>query len=166
MKPRTVAIVQARMGSARFPGKILANLGGYPLLEWVLRRVSRASLLDETVLATSTKPQDDALAAVAKTIGIRTFRGDESDVLGRFVMTANMSDAEQVVRICADNPFVDPDNYDFRLNDLPGGGALLKGRGGLGSIVNLPKSTSFEDPGVVQANRKIFLPNMSGGIGG
>jgi len=112
MKPRTVAIVQARMGSARFPGKMLANLGGYPLLEWVLRRVSRASLLDETVLATSTKPQDDALAAVAKTIGIRTFRGDESDVLGRFVMTANMSDAEQVVRICADNPFVDPDEID------------------------------------------------------
>lgn len=67
---------------------------------------------------------------------------------------------------CSQNPLLDPDNFDFRLNDLPGGGALLKSRGGLGSIINMPSSTSFEDPGVVQGARKIFLPNMSGGIGG
>ena len=112
MKPRTVAIVQARMGSARFPGKMLANLGGHPLLEWVLRRVGRARRLDETVLATSTNARDDALAALAATIGIRTCRGDELDVLGRFVAAADMSDATQVVRVCADNPFIDPDEID------------------------------------------------------
>ena len=112
MKPRTVAIVQARMGSARFPGKMLANLGGHPLLEWVLRRVSRARLLDETVLATSTDARDDALAALAGKIGIRTCRGDELDVLGRFVAAADLSHASQVVRVCADNPFIDPDEID------------------------------------------------------
>lgn len=112
MKPRTVAIVQARMGSARFPGKMLANLGGHSLLEWVLHRVSRSHLLDETVLATSTSVRDDALAELAAKVGIRTCRGDELDVLGRFVMAAKKSEATHVVRVCADNPFIDPDEID------------------------------------------------------
>jgi spore coat polysaccharide biosynthesis protein SpsF len=112
MKPRTVAIVQARMGSARFPGKMLALLGGRPLLEWVLRRVSRAKQVDETVLATSTESRDDALAALAEQIGVRTCRGDESDVLGRLVSAAEMCNAAWVVRVCADNPFIDPDEID------------------------------------------------------
>ena len=71
-----------------------------------------------------------------------------------------------VLNFLTEPPFVNPDNFDFRLNDLPGGGALLKSRGGLGSIINMSQSTSFEDPGVVQASRKIFSPNMLGGIGG
>lgn len=112
MKPRTVAIVQARMGSARFPGKMLAHLGGHPLLEWVLRRVSRAQQVDETVLATSTESRDDALAALAAQIGVRTCRGDESDVLGRFVSAAETSNAAWVVRVCADNPLIDPGEID------------------------------------------------------
>lgn len=112
MKPRTVAIVQARMGSVRFPEKMLAHLGGHPLLEWVLRRVSRAQQVDETVLATSTETRDDALAALAAQIGVRTCRGDESDVLGRFVSAAGTSNAAWVVRVCADNPFIDPGEID------------------------------------------------------
>jgi hypothetical protein len=92
-------------------------------------------------------------------VGCATF-GNTTDALdGGYVFL------DDVIR-CTENPLLDPDNYDFRLNDLPGGGALLKGRGGYGSIINMPLSTSFEDPGVVQGARKIFLPNMSGGIGG
>jgi len=64
------------------------------------------------------------------------------------------------------SPFVDPANYDFRLNDLPGGGALLKSIGGLGQIINLPLSKSFDDVNIIQSNRKIFTPNMNGGLGG
>lgn len=64
------------------------------------------------------------------------------------------------------SPFVDPDNFDFRLNDLPNGGALLKGIGGLGQIINLPLSKSFDDVNVIQSSRKIFTPNMNGGLGG
>jgi len=92
-------------------------------------------------------------------VGCATF-GNTADALdGGYVFL------DDVIK-CTQNPLLDPDNNDFRLNDLPGGGALLKSRGGLGSIINMPSSTSFEDPGAVQGARKIFLPNMSGGIGG
>ncbi|MBI4936646.1 MAG: hypothetical protein HY846_00225 [Nitrosomonadales bacterium] len=65
MRKRTVAIIQARMGSARFPGKMLASLGGRALLEWVLHRVTQAASLDETILATSTHTRDDPLAKLS-----------------------------------------------------------------------------------------------------
>lgn len=112
MKPRNVAVVQARMGSSRFPGKMLAPLDGKPLLEWVLRRVARASLLAGVVLATSDDARDDALATVATRLGIAVFRGSESDVLGRFVGAARAFDADNVIRVCADNPWVDPGEVD------------------------------------------------------
>ena len=109
---KTVAIVQARMGSERFPGKMMSLLGGYPVLEWVLRRLLRARLLDDIILATTTLSRDDPLARVASRLGVRCFRGDEHDVLGRFVAAAKLVGADNVVRICADNPFVDPDEID------------------------------------------------------
>lgn len=114
---RTVAIVQARMGSARFPGKMLSVLGGHPLLEWVLQRVTRATRLDETVLATTACSRDDPLVELAEECGVRVFRGDEADVLGRFAAAAEASNAESVVRVCADNPFIDPGEID-RLVDF------------------------------------------------
>lgn len=112
MKPRNVAVVQARMGSSRFPGKMLAPLGGKPLLEWVLCRVARASLLAGVVLATSDDEKDDALASLAIRLGIAVFRGSESDVLGRIVGAARTFGADNVVRVCADNPWVDPGEVD------------------------------------------------------
>lgn len=105
------------MGSARFPGKMLASLGGRSLLEWVLHRVTKAANLDETILATSTHPRDDLLAELAEKSGVQVYRGSESDVLGRFVAAVEISRAETVVRICADNPFVDPGEID-RLTDF------------------------------------------------
>lgn len=119
MSKRTVAIVQARMGSARFPGKMLAQLGGRPLIEWVLRRVGGAAGVDEMILATSIHSRDDALAEFAGKLAVRVCRGDETDVLGRFVAAARMCRAERVVRICADNPFVDSGEID-RLIDYFG----------------------------------------------
>ena len=109
---RVVAIIQARMGSSRFPGKMLANLGGFPILEWVLRRVSKAQLVDAVVLATTTLSRDDALVMLAKKLGIEVFRGSEGDVLGRFADAALHYQADTVVRICADNPFIDPEEID------------------------------------------------------
>ena len=104
--------MQARMGSTRFPGKMLQLLGSYPILEWVLRRVSRAKLIDEVALATSDRSLDDSLVELANRLGIEVFRGSESDVLGRFAAAAEHYHAEAVLRICADNPFVDPDELD------------------------------------------------------
>jgi aminopeptidase-like protein/spore coat polysaccharide biosynthesis protein SpsF (cytidylyltransferase family) len=112
MNPRNVAIIQARMGSNRFPGKMLARLGGIPLLEWVVRRLLRATTLAQVVLATSDGAADDALAELATSLGVAVFRGSEADVLGRFVGAARMAGADNIVRICADNPFIDPAEVD------------------------------------------------------
>lgn len=107
-----VAIIQARMGSSRFPGKMLSPLGPHAILEWVLRRVKRARTLDKVVLATSDRAADDALADLARANGVTVFRGSETDVLGRFAGAAKEAGASVVVRICADNPFVDPGEID------------------------------------------------------
>jgi spore coat polysaccharide biosynthesis protein SpsF len=111
-RPRVVAIVQARMGSRRFPGKMMAHLAGRPLIEWLLTRVSRAQRVDEVVLATSTLPADDVLEEMARRQGVSVFRGDEADVLGRFVAAADRAHADWIVRVCGDNPFVDPAEID------------------------------------------------------
>lgn len=118
MNPRNVAIIQARMGSSRFPGKMLARLGDAPLLEWVVRRLLRATTLAQVVLATSDGAGDDPLAALATRLGVGVFRGSETDVLGRFVGAAKMARADNVVRICADNPFIDPSEVDRLVKDF------------------------------------------------
>lgn len=107
-----VAVVQARVGSSRFPAKMLAPLGPRTLIEWVLGRVVRATTLDEVVLATSDRPENDPLEEVAKALGILVVRGDEHDVLSRFVNAAELSDAQWIVRVCADNPFIDAGEID------------------------------------------------------
>ncbi|OYU71783.1 MAG: hypothetical protein CFE45_42280 [Burkholderiales bacterium PBB5] len=109
---RRVAIVQARMGSTRFPGKMLAPLGGRPLLEWVLRRVQSARLVDAVVLATTDLQRDKPLVDLARNLGVATFTGSESDVLGRFAAASAQHRADVVVRVCADNPFVDGAEID------------------------------------------------------
>jgi spore coat polysaccharide biosynthesis protein SpsF len=101
------------MGSRRLPGKSLLPVWGQmPLLELVLRRVLAARSLTEVVLVTSVSPQDDPLARLGEDIGTAVFRGDEHDVLGRFASALERHDADAVVRVCADNPFVDPRAID------------------------------------------------------
>lgn len=119
---RVVALIQARMGSSRFPGKMLAELGGIPVIEWVLRRASRARLLDDVVLATTDLSRDDVLAAVAKRVGLGVFRGSETDVLGRFAAASKEFRAEAIVRVCADNPFIDPAEIDRLIEHFHGHG--------------------------------------------
>ena len=112
MKSRVVVIVQARMGSTRFPGKMLAKVGEIAVLDWVLRRVKRASRVDMVMLATSTDSKDDILERFAQECNVAVFRGSEEDVLRRFAQAARQSRADLVVRVCADNPFVDPGEID------------------------------------------------------
>tara|TARA_B100000686_G_scaffold142681_1_gene150135 strand:- start:122 stop:859 length:738 start_codon:yes stop_codon:yes gene_type:complete len=109
---RTIAIVQARMGSSRLPGKMMMDLCGKPLLYWVLSRVKRARLTDATLLATSDKGKDDPLEEVANQLNVRVFRGSETDVLSRFIEAAKMSRADYIVRICGDNPLIAPEEID------------------------------------------------------
>lgn len=109
----TIAVIQARMGSNRLPGKVLEDLGGAPVLQRVVDRVRRASTVDTVVVATSDTPTDDALATYCAHHGIAVVRGSEHDVLSRFgdVLTA-YPEARQVVRITADCPLVDPEVID------------------------------------------------------
>ena len=104
---RTVAIIQARLGSRRFPEKMLARLGEWSLLEWVVTRVRRSSLVDHIVVATTAEPLDDRLVAECQRLGVTVMRGSTDDVLGRFISALSGDSCDTVVRVCADNPFVD-----------------------------------------------------------
>jgi len=105
---RVVAVVQARCSSERLPSKVLLPLGGRPVVEHVLRAVRASEPIDDVVLATTTNPADDRLEELAAELGVRAFRGSESDVLGRFVGALEGDGADAVVRVTADDPLLDP----------------------------------------------------------
>jgi spore coat polysaccharide biosynthesis protein SpsF len=109
---RVVAIVQARMGSTRLPGKALKDLGGETVLARVVNRTRRATLVDEVVVATSVLPADDAIARECEGLKVSCFRGDELDVLDRYYRAAQKFAADAIVRITADCPLIDPELID------------------------------------------------------
>jgi spore coat polysaccharide biosynthesis protein SpsF len=109
---RVVAIIQARMGSTRLPGKVLKDLGGKTVLARVVNRTRRATLLDEVVVATSVLPADDVIARECEHLKVACFRGDEADVLDRYYRAAQKFAADAVVRITADCPLIDPELID------------------------------------------------------
>lgn len=102
----SLAVVQARMGSSRLPGKVAMEIGGRPALVLMLERIVGAA--DQTVVATSIEPADDAVVALAASVGVPVVRGSEEDVLARFVHAANEYPADTIVRLTADCPFADP----------------------------------------------------------
>lgn len=109
---KTLAIVQARMGSSRLPGKVLLDLGGTTVLARVVDRLRRSTLVDEIVVATSASERDDAVIAECERLQVGSFRGSEYDVLDRYHWCAELHDAEIVVRITADCPLIDPELVD------------------------------------------------------
>jgi spore coat polysaccharide biosynthesis protein SpsF len=106
-RDRLLCVVQTRTGSARFPGKVLMELGGRPMLRYMLDRLS-ALRVDELVVATSTLARDDVVADIAGDAGVGVYRGDETDVLARFAETLDMHPADHVIRLSADCPLLDP----------------------------------------------------------
>lgn len=128
---RTIAIVQARMGSSRLPGKVLLDLAGQPMLARVVERVRRAKWLDGFVVATTVDESDAPIEAFCKRMEYPCFRGSTLDVLDRFYRAALDQGAELIVRITADCPVIDPQlvdrtvvayigsGVDFAANRLP-----------------------------------------------
>lgn len=122
---KTVAIIQARMGSSRLPGKVLLDLEGQPMLVRVVERVKRAILVDETIVATSTSEQDAAIASLCSERGYPVFRGSLRDVLSRYYDAARQVDADTIVRITGDCPVVDPELIDAAIQARLKSGADL-----------------------------------------
>src|SRR5262249_28954530 len=118
-----VAIVQARMGSTRLPGKVMKMIAGAPAIGHVLGRVRRATLVDEVWLACADIAADDPLAGFAEGEGFPVFRGSESDVLARFAAVARRTDARAIVRITGDCPMIDPAVIDLVVERWKMGGA-------------------------------------------
>jgi glutamate-1-semialdehyde 2,1-aminomutase len=119
---KTVAIVQARLGSTRLPGKVLRHAAGAPLIVHMLRRLAAARRLDEIVVATTDSRVDDRLADMLSASGIKVYRGSESDVLDRYYQAARASEATHVVRVTGDCPLIDPVLVDEVVGALQEGG--------------------------------------------
>lgn len=105
---KVVAVIQARMGSTRLPGKVLMDLGGHPVLEWCERAARAAPGVDEVWVATSNLPADDVISNWCTDGAIPCWRGSETDVLSRFVGAAEASQADVILRLTGDCPFLDP----------------------------------------------------------
>lgn len=118
---RICAVVQARVSSSRFPGKVLAPLRGRPLAVYILERLARSKKLGAVILATSTSPDDDALAAAVEGAGFRVYRGSLDDVLTRFTEAARAVEAEAVVRVTGDCPLLDVEVLDAMLDTFAKG---------------------------------------------
>jgi len=105
---KTVAVIQARMGSTRLPGKVLKPLGDKTVLWWVIERTKAAQYIDEVVVATTTEREDDEIINEARKCGVFTFRGSAEDVLSRYYGAARARKADIVVRVTSDCPLLDP----------------------------------------------------------
>ncbi len=113
-----VAIIQARVGSSRFPRKVFSELSGRPFIWHVVNRLKFSTKIDKIVLATTLNPLDDELEKWAVSEGIKCFRGSENNVLERFYFAAKESEADIIIRITADDPFKDPTIIDNVINLL------------------------------------------------
>jgi glutamate-1-semialdehyde 2,1-aminomutase len=109
---KTVAIVQARMGSSRLPGKVMKTVAGHRVIDLLLHRLAQAKLVDEVLLATTEKPEDDILAAHVAGQGRHVVRGNDDDVLSRYIKAIKETGADLVLRITGDCPLVMPELVD------------------------------------------------------
>ncbi|KFL16175.1 acylneuraminate cytidylyltransferase [Geobacillus stearothermophilus] len=109
---KVAAIIQARMGSTRLPGKVLKKVLGKTLLEYQIERVKRAKTIDEIIIATTTKESDDPIVQLCQQLSIPYYRGSEEDVLSRYYEAATKFNVDVVVRLTSDCPIIDPNVID------------------------------------------------------
>lgn len=120
---RIVAIVQARMGSTRFPNKVMRPIVGVPMIQLLLERLSRARRVDQIVLATSLDARNQPLIEHAQKLGYVAYAGSENDVLDRYYQAAAQQTPDVVVRITGDCPLIDPELVDAVIENFQQGGA-------------------------------------------
>ena len=129
---KTIASVQARVGSERLPGKVLKNINGKPLLWYLIQRIRQSRLLDDVIVATTENQIDDQIVKFCETYGVNFYRGSENDVLDRISSMIKEKSIDVHVEFFGDSPLIDPhiidevigyyfkykDNYDFVTNSL------------------------------------------------
>lgn len=163
MKDRVVAIVQARMGSTRLPGKILKPLAGMPVLQHVVERLAYCHGLDQIAVATTSLPMDDVVASFCQNLNIACFRGSENDVLDRYYQASLAFDAKTIVRITADCPAIDPFIVDEVLERYHAGHYDLYGLGG--SFPDGLDCTVFRFSALARAWQNAKLPSEREHVG-
>src|SRR5581483_7544858 len=115
---RIVAVIQARMGSTRLPGKVLKPIAGKPLLWHIVHRLKACSLIEDIAIATTINPPDEAIVEFGAAENIAVIRGPEDDVLARFALAAEQLDADVIVRVSSDAPFIDAGFVDHLIQSL------------------------------------------------
>ena len=126
----TAIILQARLGSKRFPSKVLKKINGKTILEYVINRLKKTKLSNNIIVATTNREEDKKIIKVAKKTNCHTFRGSKNNVLNRYYKAAVHYKVKNIVRICSDCPLIDPkiinkvyffylkNNYDYVSNKI------------------------------------------------
>ncbi|WP_243388200.1 cytidylyltransferase domain-containing protein [Bacillus kexueae] len=109
---KVAAIIQARMGSTRLPGKVLKKVLNKTLLEYQIERVKRAKTIDEIIIATTTKESDNPIVELCEHLSVPYYRGSEEDVLSRYYEAATEFNVDVIVRLTSDCPIIDPNVID------------------------------------------------------
>jgi glutamate-1-semialdehyde 2,1-aminomutase len=113
---KTAVIIQARMGSKRLPGKIMKKIMGKPMIEYLIQRISESKLVDDLIIATSDQKENLQFIDFLKTKNLNFYVGDEEDVLSRYYYAAKKYNVNNIVRITADCPLIDPEVVDNTIN--------------------------------------------------
>lgn len=109
---KVLAIVQARMGSTRLPGKVLMNIHGKPMLSYLINSLKYSKLTDEIVIATTSLPEDNPIEILSKSLKVKCYRGHPVDVLDRYYQCSTLYEGDVIARLTADNPIVIPELVD------------------------------------------------------
>ena len=111
-------VLAARTASKRLPGKALLTLGGIPMIEFIINRIKGSNLGGQFIFATTTNQTDDYLAKLVENLSVHVFRGDENDLVKRYLDIAEKYSLKYLVRITGDCPFVDSFSLDYCLSQI------------------------------------------------
>jgi len=146
-----IAVIQARVGSKRFPHKVLKNIQKKPILHYVIKQTQASKFIDDILIATTINKQDDQIVNFCKENNYNFFRGSENDVLDRYYKCAKKNNLKQIIRITADCPLIDPqvidlviskfenENFDYVSNNI-----IKKRDKWLDSKCNFPQGMTVE----------------------
>ena len=116
IKPKVLIVIQARMNSSQLPGKIMYDFAGAPMLQRLIEKVLPSTKVDGLIVATSTNEKDDIVEKFCKENNFDVFRGSEKNVLSRFISIGLKYNADIIIRLTGDNPFVNAELVDFMTN--------------------------------------------------